>query len=88
MIKPDGFDNWNPAWRGAYRKGWEASAAGQPYTACPYRDKRKWNGRLTWSRAFIAAWQDGWNAFRQHDPISARYHDRANSSDSALEAHR
>lgn len=75
---PEGFDLWNRALRGAYRKGWDASAAGRPITACPYKDRRKFSGRLTWSRAFIRAWEDGWDAFRQHDPISAYYHDRAN----------
>jgi hypothetical protein len=88
VIKPAGFDKWNPAWRGAYRKGWEAAQAGQPITACPYVDKRKWDGRLTWSRAFQGAWFDGWNAARQADPINTYYSDRRNSGNSALEAHR
>lgn len=86
MIKPDGFDKWNPAIRGAYRKGYEASQAGQPYTACPYEDKRKSDGRLTWSRAFARAWEDGWSDARSHDPISAYYHDSANSGQSPLYA--
>jgi len=45
---------------GAYRKGLAAHVAGEPLSACPYRDKRKWNGKLSWSRAFINAWCDGW----------------------------
>ena len=57
---PRDFGLWNPAMRGAFRKGMEAFAHGRPETACPYQDKRKADGRLTWSRAFAAAWRDGW----------------------------
>lgn len=46
--------------RGAYLKGRRAFERGEPITACPYRDRRTWSGRLTWSRAFITAWKDGW----------------------------
>lgn len=63
MIKPEGFEKWNPAWRGAYAKGWKAAEAGLTLADCPYQDKRKWDGRLTWSRAFQAAWRDGFEAF-------------------------
>ena len=86
MNKPDGFDRWNPALRGAYRKGYEAAQAGLSVTACPYQDKRKWDGRLTWSRAFQSAWRDGWDAARQSDPLTAYYADRHNSDQSPLEA--
>lgn len=88
MNKPPGFETWNRALRGAYRKGWEAGAAGMGLEACPYDDKRKKSGRLTWSRSFIAAWRDGWDAARLADPITTHYADRARSGDSALEAHR
>ena len=70
--------------RGAYRKGYEAAAAGKTAGACPYEDKRKDCGRLTWSRAFRAAWHDGWDAARQADPLSAYYADRANSGLAAM----
>lgn len=60
MVKPEGFDKWNPAMRGAFKKGYEAYQIKQPKTANPYTDKRKDCGRLTWSRAFRACWQDGW----------------------------
>ena len=60
MNTPRGYESWGPALRGAYRKGWEAARAGLPAGACPYKDKRQHNGKLTWSRAFIAAWHDGW----------------------------
>lgn len=50
----------NPALLGAFKKGAKACDAGLPITDCPYIDKRKADGRLSWSRAFIAAWRDGW----------------------------
>lgn len=62
MKTPANFQQWNPAMRGAYRKGYEACGAGLAITACPYRDKRKLDGRLTWSRAFAAAWREGFYA--------------------------
>lgn len=78
MKMPDGFEKWNPALRGAYRKGVKASAQGIPLSACPYQDKRKPGGQLTWSRAFIAAWCDGWTDFKaQQDPVDQYYADRA-----------
>jgi ribosome modulation factor len=46
--------------KSAYLKGLSAALAGEPITACPYQDKRKLDGRLTWSRAFQTAWRDGW----------------------------
>lgn len=70
MLKPEGFEKWNPAMRGAYRKGYEAGAAGLGLDACPYQDKRKDCGRLTWSRAFQAVWRDGWGAGRLHKAIA------------------
>lgn len=60
MNFPDGFDKWNPAMRGAFKKGVVAQQNGSPRSSCPYNDKRKSNGRLTWSRAFESAWRDGW----------------------------
>jgi hypothetical protein len=50
----------NKALVGAIRKGIEAKAAGEPRSANPYEDIRKVSGSLTWSRAFIRAWDDGW----------------------------
>lgn len=47
---------------GAYLKGLAAGVAGEPSEACPYEDKRKPCGRLTWSRAFRTAWGDGWKS--------------------------
>jgi ribosome modulation factor len=57
---PRNIESWNPAMRGAYKKGRNARLAGEPIEACPYKDKRKGDGRLSWSRAFISAWRDGW----------------------------
>lgn len=50
----------NRALRAAYLKGLTAGLAGDSESACPYKDKRKWDGRLTWSRSFRSAWRDGW----------------------------
>lgn len=50
----------------AVQKGRDAFLAGKPRTACPYKDKRKDDGRLTFSRAWQIAWRDGYDlAFRQ-----------------------
>lgn len=87
MKTPQGFEKWNPAWRGAFRKGWQAGFDGAPIGSCPYEDKRKDCGRLTWSRAFIAAWTDGWRAGddeRRAKAIDEFYTDRNNSGQAAL----
>lgn len=71
MKLPGNFENWNPAMRGAYMKGRKAFAEGESKSDCPYEDKRKPSGRLSWSRAFIRAWQDGYRdaqrAIHLHD---------------------
>ncbi len=59
-TKPDHFDRWNRAHRGAFMKGYQAFLDGQEEGACPYLDKRKGGNKLTWSRSFGAAWRDGW----------------------------
>jgi ribosome modulation factor len=61
---PHRFHQWNRAHRGAYKKGVAAFAAGSALDSCPYGDFRKGDGRLTWSRAFQAAWRDGWRDAR------------------------
>ena len=76
MKTPDGFDRWNPALRGAYRKGWDAGLSGEPRGSCPYADLRNHRGTLTWSRAFQRAWDDGWSAGdeqRKQDHITDFY---------------
>ncbi len=68
------------AFRGAFRKGLEAGYAtmmGQEdtkWSKCPYKDKRKWNGKLTWSRAFQTTWDDGftWGIWARGDNVT--YH--------------
>lgn len=72
IIKPEGLTadvsmnlphdsyRWNRAILGAFKKGVLAHQAGLPIKDCPYGDKRKPDGRLSWSRSFIAAWRDGW----------------------------
>lgn len=72
---PQGFENWNPAHRGAYLKGWRAFVAGEPRGACPYVDIRKPSGRLSWSRSFIRAWEDGWDDAQKDAQITAMYRD-------------
>jgi ribosome modulation factor len=60
MKLPSNFQQWNRGIRGAYLKGHKAFEAGESEACCPYEDKRKDSGRLTWSRAFISAWSDGY----------------------------
>lgn len=43
----------------ARRKGAEAFVAGRSEMDCPYRDTRKADGRLTFSRAWRTAWLYG-----------------------------
>lgn len=67
---PSNFDRWNRAMRGAYMKGRRAFDAGQPETSCPYEDIRKPSGLLSWSRAFIRAWEDGWKDAERDAAVS------------------
>lgn len=54
-------ESWaNPAHRGAFDKGAQARREGLGRAACPYRDVRRPDGRLTGSRGFMAAWRAGW----------------------------
>ena len=57
---PDNSYLWNKAMLGSFKKGIIAHRDGRPITACPYNDKRKPSGGLSWSRSFISAWEDGW----------------------------
>ena len=70
VIEPYGFERWNRALQGAYRKGWAAAEAGQTEDDCPYEDKRKPSGKLSWSRSFIRAWHDGWAAASRQNPAA------------------
>jgi ribosome modulation factor len=60
MFLPKNFMQWNRALRGAFLKGAASNLEGSAIEVCPYTDKRKNNGKLTWSRGFQAAWRDGW----------------------------
>ncbi len=60
MVLPHDAYRWNRAILGSFKKGVLAHQAGETIDACPYDDKRKPDGRLSWSRSFIAAWRDGW----------------------------
>lgn len=71
MSLPRGFMQWNLALRGAFVKGATCALEGGTRDACPYADRRKAGGQLTWSRAFIRAWQDGYD-YAEVDPEDAR----------------
>lgn len=54
--------NWrNKAMAGAYRKGRTAARVGIKRTSCPYMDLRGPSGHVTFSRAFMRAWREGWD---------------------------
>lgn len=56
-------EDWsNPAHRGAFDKGARARREGASLAACPYRDVRRADGRLTGSRGFMKAWRAGWRS--------------------------
>lgn len=57
---PQDIYRWNKAHRGVFIKGIKAFRAGTSLDDCPYVDKRKASGSLTWSRAIIGCWRDGW----------------------------
>lgn len=46
----------------ATRRGREDAKKGVPRENNPYKDKRKPDGRLTWSRAYVRAWFEGWDS--------------------------
>jgi ribosome modulation factor len=50
----------NKAFLSAREKGRDARRRGEPKSACPYRDKRGLSGHVTFSRAFLKAWLEGW----------------------------
>ena len=49
----------NRALEAAKKKGHQAGLEGKDIRACPYEDWRTGRGSVTWSRAFIHAWFDG-----------------------------
>ncbi|MDH0959086.1 hypothetical protein EGJ86_19295 [Pseudomonas sp. o96-267] len=68
---PSGFDCWNRSLQGAFKKGVLAFLDGKPVSDCPYRDKRKDDGRLSWSRSYITAWHSGYqHCQRQQEAAS------------------
>lgn len=70
--KKEPFKGWNRALIGAYKKGQEAARKGLSIESCPYKDKRKPSGRLTWSRSFISAWEDGFKSTGIHSPAPSK----------------
>jgi hypothetical protein len=70
LSRPRGFFSWNRSLRGAFERGERDMRAGGSLDDCPYADARKANGQITWSRAFRAAWRDGFlyaAARREHE---------------------
>jgi len=65
LTMPEGYERWNRAHLGAFKKGAAHFLAGGSLDMCPYEDHRKPSGRLSWSRSFIGAWQDGWRWAQQ-----------------------
>ena len=63
FTEPPRFQFWGPAFRGAFMKGYRAAMSGEAKDSCPYLDMRNDENRITWSRAFISAWEDGWDWF-------------------------
>jgi ribosome modulation factor len=61
MNKEDA-DRLDRAHRGAYYKGRAARHAGKTLDDCPYQDKRRFSGGLTYSRSFRKVWAEGWEA--------------------------
>lgn len=48
----------------AWAKGYQAARDGLPASSCPYTDKRGRRGQVTFARAFMHRWQEGWNEGR------------------------
>jgi hypothetical protein len=68
MAIPKDIWKWNRSMRGAYMKGRLAAQEGGTEDDCPYADHRKPSGRISWSRAFINAWMDGFrDAVRERE---------------------
>lgn len=59
MMEPNTKNN---GFRGAFWRGGDAFWRGEPIEACPYLDKWTSRGSVTFSRAFIRFWEDGWRA--------------------------
>ena len=53
--------------RGAWKKGWIAHFEGKNFSDCPYKDKKSMSGRITFSRSFRKAWQEGWTERERHE---------------------
>jgi len=66
IPEPSSFQSWNRSLQGAYRKGALAHLNGAELADCPYQDKRKDDGRLSWSRSYITAWKDGFRDAQKH----------------------
>ena len=72
---PQNFNSWNKALQGAFKRGFKAAQDHINPKECPYKDKRNSPGKLTWSRAFISAWHDGYDWFYK-ELISEYFQDK------------
>lgn len=62
MRLPDDAARWNRARRGAFKRGVMDFHAGKSAAFdCPYKDKRTAKGAVTFSRAYVNAWHDGFS---------------------------
>jgi hypothetical protein len=58
LLKARGIRN--RAFQGAYKKGFRAGEEGKPKSHNPYCDERTARGSVTYSRAFLKFWDEGW----------------------------
>jgi ribosome modulation factor len=59
----------------AVQRGRDDYNSGRTLDQCPYRDKRTWQGKATFSRAWRNAWRDGWTeAQREKHPVQGPEH--------------
>ena len=62
----------NQAFETVREKGRQAHRDGLPESACPYEDHRTHDGSVTFARAFIRAWLDGWREMDRVETVSAK----------------
>ena len=55
----------HPQLRSAWRKGFACALDGGSRSECPYEDRRNDLGHVTFSRAYIHAWNEGFDDGRK-----------------------
>lgn len=83
IVLPNDSHLWNKSLLGAFKKGVLAYQEGKSLSDCPYKDKRKGDGRLSWSRSFINAWRDGFFWAEKKHNISLK-RDKKNDSNNPI----